>query len=497
MILRWKRTRNDTQDVTRNERNSYRIFYAVPCLITFLTLVMALLFWKQYEMFRASYLAEIREELTFQCNVAATVLTPFIAHGETEKVQQFFRIYSNNPRRLTLIAPSGQVLAESDRPGNLGNHLTRKEIQEAFAIGKATHAVHFSETMEKWMFYYALPMEIGTETYVLRISLPIDSISEMMMRVVWFIALSIIGGVGLATLITCYIIYRIRLPLAKLQESTVRIADGDLSGVVFVPKKGVTRQLALAVAEMTKQLRQRIGELTVLESFQSEFVANVSHEIKTPLTGILSAVEMLEDGAKDQPEMRDRCLAILSLQSHRLHSLVLDILSLAKLEQKCKNHLSKTDFTPISPQAILQSAVAVCAESAKKNGTEVVILCVDNPTIQGNSQLLEQAVTNLIINALRYSGSPRVEISSRLHENQLILAVRDFGIGIPEEHHGRIFERFYRVHKERSRELGGTGLGLAIVKHIVQLHNGHVEIHSKPGKGAEFLLILPIIPEAL
>ncbi len=488
MILRWKRTQNETQ----NERNPYQIFYTVPCLIALLALATALLFWKQYETFRASYLAEIQEDLTFQCNVAANVLSPFIAHGETEKVQQFFRTYSNNPRRLTLIAPSGKVIAESDRPGNLGNHLSREEVQEAFATGKATHAIHFSETMEKWMFYYALPIEIGAELYVLRISLPIDSISEMMARVVWFIAFSIIGGAGLATLITCYIIYRIRLPLAKLQESTVRIADGDLSGIVFVPKKGVTRELALAVAKMTKQLRQRIGELTVLESFRSEFVANVSHEIKTPLTGILSAVEMLEDGAKDQPEMRDRCLAILSHQSHRLHSLVLDILSLAKLEQKCENHLSKTDFTPISPQAILQSAVAVCAESAKKNRTELVIHCVDNPTIQGDSQLLEQAVTNLIINAVRYSGSSRIEISSRQHGNQLTLTVRDFGIGIPEEHHGRIFERFYRVHKERSRELGGTGLGLAIVKHIAQLHDGHVEINSQTGKGAEFSLIFPI-----
>ncbi|MDO4426050.1 MAG: ATP-binding protein, partial [Planctomycetia bacterium] len=130
-------------------------------------------------------------------------------------------------------------------------------------------------------------------------------------------------------------------------------------------------------------------------------------------------------------------------------------------------------------------------ESIENAGIQTEILANESLKFDGDSKLIEMAITNLLVNAVRYSGSPKILLSAQCDENKIILSVRDFGIGIHPENSQRIFERFYRVHKERSRELGGTGLGLAIVKHTAQLHGGYAEVKSEPGKGADFRLILP------
>lgn len=232
--------------------------------------------------------------------------------------------------------------------------------------------------------------------------------------------------------------------------------------------------------------------LRKLESFRSDFVANVSHEIKTPLTGIVSAVETLEDGALQNPAMARTCLDILGKQCRRLNALVSDILSLAALEQKHLN--GKRDFETCKVDVVLASAAHLCLEAAQNAGIEITYGASSRSEVFGDRQLLEQAIVNLLTNAITYSGSRRIEISSEDGDDKVLLRVRDWGIGIPGEHHARIFERFYRVHKERSRDLGGTGLGLSIVKHIALLHGGNVALESSPGQGCLFTLTLPRAP---
>lgn len=482
------------KNLTHLHRGSYRIFFAVPFLVATLALISALLIWNQYGTFRKTYMKELEQDLSFQGRIAAELVRPPLSEGRFQKVSDFCRAYAGDPRRITVVSSSGDVVADSQfsETHPAPNHHARPEIQQVLQTRRPASAIHYSETLQVWMLYYALPMEVGDDLYVLRISMPMREISSLLGRVVWNIALALLVGAGLVTLLTFYIIFRLRLPLAKLQESAAQIAAGDVSATVFVPKKGVTRDLALAVDEMAKQLRQQIVEMATLESFRSDFVANVSHEIKTPITGILSAVETLEDGAKEMPEMRDRCLKILSHQTQRLNFLVRDILSLASLEQKQKEDVASQKFESIHPVEVLQNAVATCSEAAREAGVKLKIVRYDNPCISGDAPLLEQAVTNLIINAVRYSNSPIVELSSRQFPHFLVFSVQDFGIGIPEEHASRIFERFYRVHKERSRELGGTGLGLAIVKHISQLHRGRVEMESEVGKGSIFRILIPL-----
>ena len=244
------------------------------------------------------------------------------------------------------------------------------------------------------------------------------------------------------------------------------------------------RCLLLAAADITRMKK--------LESYRSDFVANVSHEIKTPLTSIIGAAEALEgfeDGEEDSP--RRKLLDILINQSRRLNLLVQDILSLASLETR--QMTPARDFELLELDSVIINAVNMSlARSGGNCGIEIKVTADAALKVNGDSQLLEQAVVNLIDNAVKYSAASGIEVSLKEEAGYAVIGVIDNGVGIPPEHQRRIFERFYRVHKERSRQSGGTGLGLAIVKHIAQLHNGFVRLVSTPGHGCEFYIHIPL-----
>lgn len=247
-------------------------------------------------------------------------------------------------------------------------------------------------------------------------------------------------------------------------------------------ERGGERFLLLTVTDLTNLRR--------LESFRSDFIANVSHEIKTPLTSILSAVESLQDGALRSPDNAAKFLKILHAQSKRLNALVRDILSLAALERR--EVAGEKEFAPVQLDATLENAVNACRDLADAAGFRLEITRNDPIELEGDAQLIEQAIVNLVGNAVKYSGGDRAEISLERRGNVAVVSVRDFGVGIAAEHLPRLFERFYRVHKERSQKLGGTGLGLAIVKHVAQLHGGNAAVESAPGAGTCFRIELPL-----
>ena len=233
-------------------------------------------------------------------------------------------------------------------------------------------------------------------------------------------------------------------------------------------------------------------QLRKLENFRRDFVANVSHEIKTPLTVIRGAVETLQDGAINEPESARRFMEIISTHSERLNNLVQDILSLSLLEYRASGE--GYDLVNCDLSLPLASAVKLEQPRAEEAGIRLVTEIEANPQVRIDVQLIEQAVVNLIDNAIKHSGE-KSEIRIRLHteDGNAVLSVTDRGCGIAPEHVERLFERFYRVDKARSRKAGGTGLGLAIVKHIMQLHRGSAEVRSRPGEGSTFLLRLPIV----
>jgi two-component system phosphate regulon sensor histidine kinase PhoR len=232
-----------------------------------------------------------------------------------------------------------------------------------------------------------------------------------------------------------------------------------------------------------------VTRLKRLEAVRRDFVANVSHELKTPVTSIKGFTETLLDGASEDPEASRRFLRIIAGQADRLNSIIEDLLALSALEatREGRPALEEADVCDV-----VTVAVEVCEPKAQAKGINIDTQCAGSVFAPINPPLLEQAVVNLIDNAVKYSPEGS-EIGVRLEEigDQVVIRVADHGPGIPREHLTRLFERFYRVDKARSRDLGGTGLGLSIVKHIAQVHGGRVSVESTLGRGSTFSIYLP------
>ncbi|MBN2231377.1 MAG: PAS domain-containing protein [Deltaproteobacteria bacterium] len=238
-----------------------------------------------------------------------------------------------------------------------------------------------------------------------------------------------------------------------------------------------------------------VTRLRLLEIMRRDFVANVSHELKTPITSIKGFVEtLLDDSACREPDEDRRFLQIIARQADRLNAIIDDLLSLSRLEQETDGRAVMRSG-PL--RGVIASAVQTCKVVSDSREIIVALEIEDEPRAAVNPALLEQALINLIDNAVKYSESgTRVEVAARRVDAEIRIAVIDQGRGIEKQHLGRIFERFYRVDKARSRQLGGTGLGLAIVKHIVQLHGGRVTVDSAPGRGSTFAIYLPAAAES-
>ncbi len=258
----------------------------------------------------------------------------------------------------------------------------------------------------------------------------------------------------------------------RAHGTLLRVAEGRMTGVLLV--------------------FHDITRLKELENMRRDFVANVSHELKTPITSINGFVETLQDGAINDPENASRFLGIIARNAKRLNSIIEDLLALSKIEQeegKGQLLLRRDNITHV-----LETAAAACEKKAQEKGIRIEVSS-DAPLMANmNADLLEQAVINLLDNAIKYSNPQgRISVQAAQAEEEIVITVKDSGCGIPAEHLPRLFERFYRVDKARSRKLGGTGLGLAIVKHIVQAHSGTVAVESLPGKGSLFTIKLPSV----
>jgi two-component system phosphate regulon sensor histidine kinase PhoR len=228
-----------------------------------------------------------------------------------------------------------------------------------------------------------------------------------------------------------------------------------------------------------------------LESVRRDFVANVSHELRTPVTSIKGFVETLLDGAMHNPEELQRFLQIVAVQTDRLNAIIEDLLALSRIEQEEEKAEIELGQSPV--RAVLETAVEVCRMKAAEKNIRLELACDAELAAPMNAPLLEQAVINLLDNAIKYSAPEQtVQIAAERSGGEIAIRVRDCGCGIGREHLLRIFERFYRVDKARSRKLGGTGLGLAIVKHMAQAHGGRASVESTPGQGSTFTIHLPL-----
>lgn len=232
-----------------------------------------------------------------------------------------------------------------------------------------------------------------------------------------------------------------------------------------------------------------VTRLAKLENIRKDFVANVSHEIKTPITAIKGFVETLQEGQNQDPDDVRRFLGIIHRHVDRLEAIVEDLLALSRIEKEAETEEIILEEHLV--RVILARSIQSCENKAEAKKIRFELACKEDVKGRINPALLEQAVVNLIDNAINYSEEGKsVTVRAEERDEEILIQVEDHGSGIERKHLDRIFERFYRVDKSRSRKLGGTGLGLSIVKHIMEAHGGRVSVESQPGRGSTFTLHL-------
>jgi two-component system phosphate regulon sensor histidine kinase PhoR len=284
-------------------------------------------------------------------------------------------------------------------------------------------------------------------------------------------------------------------------EGEVLIQDGTRE--IFFQMHGMPLKNAAGEPFGALVVLNDVSRIRRLENVRRDFVANVSHELRTPITAIKGYVETLLDGALDDEDNARRFLNIVVRQANRLDAIVDDLLTLSRIEDRQGREEIQLTVGEVGP--VLESALQTCAVNADEKDIIIEVECDEELYAPINQPLLEQAVINLLNNAIAYSPhgtliTLRCQGSRTVQgERQIQLSVIDNGPGIAREHLPRLFERFYRCDRARSRDMGGTGLGLAIVKHIAHAHKGTVEVESTPGKGSTFTITLPglapLVPE--
>lgn len=364
--------------------------------------------------------------------------------------------------RLTLIAPDGSVLYDNQADEtSMQNHLDRPEIADAFEHGDG-HVIRKSATLNKSTYYYAILLKSGR---VLRIARESNNVISMFLAAVPVMLIVMALLVFVTIIVTHYLTRNILKPIEQMANSL----DDDTHIVAYKEMRPFIDMIQKQHADIVKSSQMR-----------QEFTANVSHELKTPLTSISGYSELIETGMATEADVHHFATEIHK-NSNRLLTLINDIIRLSELDvSEDAPVMEKIDLAVIA-----RTATDMLAINAEKNN---VALSYDGSHgyIYANKMMMEELVYNLTDNAIRYNNkNGKVDVSVKTVDDKVVLRVKDTGIGIPKEHQERIFERFYRVDKSRSKSTGGTGLGLAIVKHIVVRSNAKLDMESEPGKGTD------------
>ena len=361
--------------------------------------------------------------------------------------------------RVTWVDTDGTVLYDNDASTTaLGNHSDRPEIQEAFENGVG-ECVRRSNTMNKNTFYYAVLLDNKT---VLRVSTEAGSIWSVFLAVSPMIMLIVIIIVGVCIALSHMLTRQLIAPIEKMAQN---MEDASMEP----PYK--------ELVPFASMIRKQHTDILSAAKARQDFSANVSHELKTPLTAISGYAELIEAGMVDE-EKQKHFIQEIRKNAQRLLSLINDIIRLSELD--------RTDSQSTFDKFDLNEIVLECMEALDvnaKNRQVTLEYTGEKCNICGSKEMMRELTDNLVQNAIRYNkpnGSVWVEVHGG---DQPRLVVKDNGIGIPADEQQRIFERFYRVDKSRSKATGGTGLGLAIVKHIVEIHDAKLSLESELGQG--------------
>jgi signal transduction histidine kinase len=412
---------------------------------------------------------------------------------------EFSRISKASAMRLTWVAPDGRVLADSERdPATMENHATRPEIAEALQ-GHIGHSERPSATVGIGYHYTAIPVMLPTPGSVLRVAVPSTEVDDRVRALLNTVLLATALAFLPAGLLAALFARQASNRLGRIIDFTRTLTQGNFKmrldgGHGRAELDLLTanlNELSEKMQFMVTRLEAEQSELEKLERVRKDFVINVSHELRTPLASIQGYTETLLDGAVEEPATATKFLQIIRQNTERLTRLTADLLVLSRIElgqQKFK-------FASYSVNRLLTDNVDSMFPLAQRKGITLNLEpAPESAEVFADAEAVHQVLTNLLENAIKYTpDGGAVTVGARPVEGGFIeFFVRDTGIGIPPEDLARLYERFYRVDKARSRALGGTGLGLAIVKHLTRSQGGEVRVESRVDRGSTFYFTLPI-----
>ena len=452
------------QSMTRRYRQGL-ILVGVLCVLATLAAATAL--------FQRSYTERVDEYLHRLC---ACLAAGYQAQDSGDP-QDLAGLVPGTLLRCTLIAEDGTVLYDNQAQGTLPNHADRPEVQAALTTGHGT-STRQSQTMSRETHYYALRVETPAGTQVLRVGEEVDNIWGISADTLPLLVCALLLILAAAWLLSVWLTRVLVQPINRLAENLDTI-EADVPYEELIP-------LARTV-QTDRKLREDN------ETMRREFTANVSHELKTPLTSISGYAELIETGmakSADVPTFAAR----IHKEAQRMIALVSDILQLSELDstQAARGQGAPPDMVPVDLAALIKEISQTMTVNARK--AYVTLQYDAHPaTVQGCRDQLVELATNLCDNAIRYNRpGGHVELRCGTGSDGCpYLEVEDNGIGIPQDSQSRVFERFYRVDKSRSKATGGTGLGLAIVKHIALLHDAHIDLQSQVGTGTTIRVTFP------
>lgn len=433
--------------------NRYLLLTAAVTLTA--TLFMAVVIF--HHMYREQVIGDLRTYTELLCSM--------VSSGE-ELGERYH--YDDPELRITAISQDGRVEFDSKaQEGQLGDHSDRPEIQQAMTQGEG-YAIRHSDTLDNDMYYFAMLLDSGD---VLRVSKAEAS--------VWTMFVSTIQGMALIAVL----LFLICLVLARyITADVVKPIETMAEDIDNIESLDTYEELKPFITTIQQQHEDIIRGAKM----RQEFTANVSHELKTPLTSISGYAELIETGIAGEQDVQ-RFAREIHRSSNRLLSLINDIIRLSELDSE---HMECV-FSEIDLYDLACTCVEMRNFHAEKHG--IAIDCHGSRCmVYANKEMLEELLFNLCDNAIRYNRpGGRVDVTVRCWNGKTQLIVKDTGIGIPKEAQERVFERFYRVDKSRSKQTGGTGLGLAIVKHIVVQHRADIELKSEVGTGTEITVTFP------
>ena len=402
------------------------------------------------------------------------------------QVEALKQVKGNERTRFTIIDRTGKVIADSEVEDSIKmeNHSDREEVKEAMAEGLG-YATRKSETLNLSMLYVASISENGN--YLIRMAVPFSGVEQYAGLLIPAVVISI----GITLIISIFIANRfassVTKPLNEIAEELNKLSQQNPEFHFKQYKYDEMNVIADTTMKMSQAVKESMERIEFERMVRQEFFSNVSHELKTPLTSVRGYLELIENNMVADENMKTDFLSRIKKETINMTSLINDILMISRLETKeAEVILSEVRLAP------LVKDVCVSLEPLAKEYQVRIHTNCRPLMIYANTQQLRELFNNLMTNAIKYNKpNGKVEVTVTSEQEEIIIIVEDTGVGIPEDAKLRIFERFYRVDKGRSKKVGGTGLGLSIVKHIVNYYGGSIEVQSKVMEGTSFTIRLP------